>query len=111
MSHDTHEHHHESHNDKPVIQFKAAFYFVMILAGLFVCSIGFVKSMGHDEGHATEEHGGAHKADNHLNADGHNGHGSEVNDKANHDIPAPESNNVPDKESHDEKSEAPAEHH
>ena len=50
MSHDTHEHEHHSANDNPSVAFKSAFYFVIILAGLFVAAIGFVKSMSHDEG-------------------------------------------------------------
>jgi hypothetical protein len=68
MSHDTHEHHHESHNDKPVLEFKSAFYFVIILAGLFIAAIGFVKSMSHDEG-GHDAHGAQHTETTH----GHDG--------------------------------------
>lgn len=67
MSHDTHEHHHhDAHNDKPVIPFKAGIYFVLILAGLFLASISFVKVMSHDEG-GHDAHGGG----NHTEAPAH----------------------------------------
>lgn len=87
MSHDTHEHHHESHNDKPVLEFKSAFYFVIILAGLFIAAIGFVKSMSHDEGghdahgaqHAEATHGhdaaATHEEAQHAAQPAHEGHG------------------------------------
>ena len=58
MSHDTHNHH-DTQNDKPVIAFKSAFYFVIMIAGLFIATIGFVKSMSHDEG-GHDAHGAAH---------------------------------------------------
>jgi hypothetical protein len=72
MSHDHNNHghhHHDAEATKPVIAFRAAFYFVLILAGLFICSIAFIQSMsgGHEGGHgahqATEAgHGGGHEA-------------------------------------------------
>lgn len=68
MSHDNHGHHHDTHNDKPTVEFKSAFYFVIILAGLFLASISFVKSMSHDEGGH-----GAHGAQ-HSEAAGHEAH-------------------------------------
>lgn len=66
MSHDNHGHHHETHNDKPTVEFKSAFYFVIILAGLFLASIGFVQSMSHDEG-------------------GHGAHGAQHSEAASHE--------------------------
>lgn len=76
MSHDTHGHHHEPQNEKPVIAFKAGLYFVLILAGLFIASIAFVKSMSHDEGGA---HGG-----HHTEATGHGGHEANGHEGAGH---------------------------
>lgn len=69
MSHDTHQHH-ETPNEKPTLQFQSAFYFVIIIAGLFIATIAFVKSMSHDEGghgahasgHATEATHESHEA-------------------------------------------------
>jgi hypothetical protein len=66
MSHDNHNHHHDTHNDKPTVEFKSAFYFVIILAGLFLASISFVKSMSHDEA-------------------GHGGHGAQHSEATSHD--------------------------
>ncbi len=69
MSHDNHNHHHETHNDKPTVEFKSAFYFVIILAGLFLASISFVQSMSHDEA-------------------GHGGHGAQHSEATSHDAAA-----------------------
>jgi hypothetical protein len=69
MSHDNHTHHHETHNDKPTVEFKSAFYFVIILAGLFLASISFVQSMSHDEA-------------------GHGGHGAQHSEASSHDAAA-----------------------
>jgi hypothetical protein len=69
MSHDNHNHHHETHNDKPTVEFKSAFYFVIILAGLFLASISFVQSMSHDEA-------------------GHGGHGAQHSEASSHDAAA-----------------------
>ena len=66
MSHDTHGHHHDTPNDKPIIEFKSAFYFVLILAGLFIASMAFVKSMSHSEGGGHEAHGAAHSDAGHA---------------------------------------------
>ena len=71
-THDTHGHHHDTHNDKPVVEFKAAFYFVLILAGLFVAGIGFVKSMS-----------GSHET--HTEAAGHNEHGAATHEATSED--------------------------
>jgi hypothetical protein len=60
MSHDNHGHHHDTHNDKPNVEFKSAFYFVIILAGLFLASISFVQSMSHDEAGHDGGHGAQH---------------------------------------------------
>ncbi len=57
MSHDTHNHH-QPHNDKPVLEFKAGIFFVFILVGLFLAGIAFAKAMGGDEenGHGSAHH-------------------------------------------------------
>jgi len=87
MSHDNHNHHHETHNDKPTVEFKSAFYFVIILAGLFLASISFVQSMSHDEaGHGG--HGAQHsEATSHDAAAGHGaaGHGAAGHEAAKHE--------------------------
>lgn len=101
MSHDTHDahgHHHEPANDKPVVEFKSAFYFVLILAGLFIASIGFVKSMSHtDDGH--DAHGAQH-----TEATGHNEH-ADTTQEEHHNTNAPAAT-----EDH-KNTTAPAEHH
>ena len=67
MSHDTH-HTHEAHHENAVQEKKSktalrsSFWFVLILAGLFIAALNFVKVMGSDDGgghgasHATEAH-------------------------------------------------------
>lgn len=105
MSHDHNNHghhHHDAEADKPVIAFRSAFYFVLILAGLFVCSIAFIKSMsgGHEAGHgahqATEAgHGGTHEA----------AQGTEA-----HDAPATEAHHGAEAEAHEEPAPAEAHH-
>jgi hypothetical protein len=97
MSHDLHGHHHENHNEKPIIEFKSAFYFVIILAGLFIATIGFVKSMSHDEG-GHDAHGAQHtEATEH----GHDGTSSEA-------APA---HDAPTEAEHKKEEAAPAAHH
>ncbi len=92
MSHDNHNHHHETHNDKPTVEFKSAFYFVIILAGLFLASISFVQSMSHDEaGHGS--HGAQHsEATSHDVAAGHEAakHEEMKNETEAHDNAHPE---------------------
>jgi len=95
MSHETHAHH--EHDAKPVVQFKAGIYFVLILAGLFLASIAFVKSMSSDEGghgahtEATHgEHEGA--AATHEATEEHAAHeaapATEAHGEAGHEAPA-----------------------
>lgn len=61
MSHETH---HQTET-KPVVSFKSSFWFVAILAGLFIGAVNFISVMGHDdekgheEAHATQMHSGA----------------------------------------------------
>ncbi len=59
MSHDTHQHH-ETPNEKPTLQFQSAFYFVIIIAGLFIATMAFIKSMSHDEGGGHGAHASGH---------------------------------------------------
>ena len=96
MSHDTHGHHHDTHNDKPVVEFKSAFYFVLILAGLFIASIAFIKSMSHNEG-GHEAHGAAHTEA------GHAEHQDAHHEATEHEATAPTH--------HDSAAHAEAEHH
>lgn len=103
MSHDTHEHHHETHNHKPVLEFNSAFYFVIILAGLFIASIGFVKSMSHDEGGH-----GAHAAQ-HTEAAGHGHDAAATHEEAKHE--ATPAHDAAHGEAEHKEEAAPAEHH
>lgn len=68
--HDTHGHHEVSERTQSTTSFRSAFFFVAILAGLFIASVNFVKVMGHDEegGHGSEhatEHATEHAAPAH----------------------------------------------
>lgn len=61
MAHDTHHDTHGTHHDvsdrtQSRTSFASAFFFVVILAGLFIAAVNFVKVMGHDDegGHGTE---------------------------------------------------------
>jgi hypothetical protein len=54
MSHETHHH----TDNKPGSSYGAAFWFVLILVGLFIGAINFVNVMGHDEGGG---HGATHE--------------------------------------------------
>lgn len=98
MSHDTHGHQHDTHNDNPSVQFNSAFYFVIILAGLFLAAMAFIKSMSHTE----EGHGAAHAQ--HTEAPAHEGHASE----ATHEATTTDSTHH--EEEHKEETAA-AEHH
>ncbi len=80
---------HEAHNDsahaqtesKPTTSSRASFWFVVILAGVFIAAVNFVSIMGHDSeehgvhGHATEHvmpaHDNMHEEGHHA-ADMHN---------------------------------------
>lgn len=54
MSHETHHH----ADTKPGSSYGAAFWFVIILVGLFIGAVNFVNVMGHDEG---GDHGATHE--------------------------------------------------
>lgn len=113
MSHDTHDAHAHghSHEENPSIPFKAAFLFVLIIVGLFVASMGFVKSMSHDD----SGHGGAHTEA------AHDAHGAAATHEAAHGDATHEEHGVPAAEgAHQEAAHhegaahqeaAPAEHH
>ncbi|HRO43123.1 MAG TPA: hypothetical protein PL009_09835 [Flavipsychrobacter sp.] len=55
MSHETHHSHTEA---SPKISYSAAFWFVLIMVGLFLGAVNFVNVMGHDEGGG---HGATHE--------------------------------------------------
>jgi hypothetical protein len=97
MSHDTHNHH-QSHNDKPVLEFKTGIFFVLILAGLFLAGIAFAKAMGGDEENG---HGGAH----HTEAAAHEA-GATTHEANKHE----EQSTAPAEEGHAHDA-APAEQH
>lgn len=56
MSHETTHHHDAPHSKGPKTPIGAAFFFVAILAGLFIAAVNFTNVMGHDD----EGHGGGH---------------------------------------------------
>jgi hypothetical protein len=68
MAHDTHHDTHGTHHDVPAnfqsrTSFSSAFFFVAILAGLFIAGVNFARVMGNDDegGHgATTEHSTEH---------------------------------------------------
>ena len=71
----SHEAHHEEHHEGPEIDIKkskpafvASFWFVIILAGLFIAALNFVNVMSQPE----EGHGGGHEA-THQDAGAHSG--------------------------------------
>ncbi|WP_276134615.1 hypothetical protein [Polluticoccus soli] len=68
--HDTHGHHEVSDKTQSTTSFRSAFFFVCILAGLFIAAVNFVNVMGHDDegGHGSEhstEHATEHAAPAH----------------------------------------------
>lgn len=77
----SHEAHHEEHHEGPEIDitkskpaFSASFWFMLILAGLFIASLNFVNVMGKpEEGHGG--HGGSHGTKTEMPAGG--GHHTE----------------------------------
>lgn len=77
MSHEAHhDTHHHVEDPKPTTSFRSAFWFVLILAGLFVAAVNFVDVMGHDEeghggGHATEHATGTGHGDEHATPGAH----------------------------------------
>lgn len=61
MAHETT--HHGNSDNNPGNALKSSFWFVLILAGLFVGAINFVGAMGStEEGHASEGHAAEHGA-------------------------------------------------
>ena len=60
MSHETH--HSHTSDKSPKTSYTSAFWFVVILVGLFIGAVNFVNVMGHDEGHEA----GGHEATEHT---------------------------------------------
>lgn len=53
MAHETHHDAHAHHapaDTRPTSSYRAAYWFVIILAGLFIAAVNFVGVMSHDEG-------------------------------------------------------------
>lgn len=81
MSHETH----RPTSNKPTTSFSASFWFVVILAGLFIAAVNFVNVMGHDEGHeGAEEHGNTHEATSNQTLHGETGVGVPAADTTHH---------------------------
>lgn len=68
-AHETHhgDNHHPT-EETPATPFRSSFWFVVILAGLFIAAVNFVDVMGHDDG---EGHGTGHATEA---AAGHGAH-------------------------------------
>lgn len=66
MSHETH----QPIDKKQVISMKSSFWFVLIIAGLFIAAVNFVSAMSHNE----EGHGGAHTTEAPAHHDAAPGH-------------------------------------
>ncbi|MBL7718627.1 MAG: hypothetical protein JNL72_07315 [Flavipsychrobacter sp.] len=102
MSHEAHheEHHHEGPQidiSKSKTAFSASFWFILLLAFLFIAAINFVSVMSHDDGGHDAAHSAAPAA-GHGDAKMEGGHADAV-----HHAPAAEG--------HDSAAHAPAEHH
>lgn len=86
-AHDTHNPDIENSGElKSRTSFKASFWFVAILVGLFIAALNFVRVMSDDQegghgGHATEAHGG-HDATGGHEAAGHEAPASEAGHEA-----------------------------
>lgn len=52
MSHNTHDH---SAENKTIMPFKSSFWLVIIIVGLFIAALNFIKVEGSDEGEAKGE--------------------------------------------------------
>lgn len=63
MSHDTHNQ--ASETTSSTTSFRSAIWFVILLAGLFIAAVNFVRAMSHDE----EGHGGGHEATEQVHHD------------------------------------------
>lgn len=68
MAHETHEHH--STENKPKTALNSSFWFVVILAGLFIAAVNFINVMSHDEG----GHGADHESGETHAPAAHEGH-------------------------------------
>ncbi len=79
MSHESnHDTAHYSTENKPKAALSSAFWFVLILAGLFIAAVNFVAVMGHDDGgHGAHD---AHAPASHHDASPHGGPDAHGND-------------------------------
>jgi hypothetical protein len=103
---------HSTHEEKPLISSKAAMMFALIIVGLILGTMNFVKAMSHSE----EGHGGGHGTEASHGAAGHEGAAHEATSheatghEATHDTAAAHA-----AETHEAKDsthhEAAAEHH
>lgn len=87
-----HDTHHVPAETRPTTSFRSAYWFVIILAGLFIAAVNFVSVMSHDEevGHATAEHGAAgHESISHDEKDLEHGPATGAAHSAEHEATAP----------------------
>mgnify|MGYP000011431633 CR=1 FL=1 len=81
MSHDTHS---TKADNRPGSSFTSSIWFMLILAGLFICAVNFVEVMSHDDGgHGEGGHATEHAAP-HGHDGGHDAHGDEHHEEAHH---------------------------
>ncbi len=93
MSHETHHHHHQADPRPTRTPFIASFWFVIILVGLFIAAVNFVKVMGHDDGGHGEGHGAAphtQEATSSQTLEGETGVGVPAENTTQHHSPATE---------------------
>lgn len=98
MAHDTHQHH--STENKPKTALNSSFWFVLILAGLFIAAVNFINVMSHDD----EGHGNGH--DTHET---HTPAGHEAATGAEHEAPAAGHDSAAGEHGGDNGHAAPAE--
>lgn len=78
MSHEAHhDTHHHVEDPKPTTSFRASFWFVIILAGLFIAAVNFVSVMSHDEGGHEGGHATEHATGHETHATGHEANSNE----------------------------------
>lgn len=101
---------HSTHEEKPVLASKSAMMFALIIVGLFIATMNFIKAMSHSE----EGHGGAHQTEAAHGAPAHGatheeatGHEATTHEAATHEATPADAHQAKDSTHH----EAAAEHH
>lgn len=74
---------HSTHEEKPIISSRSAMFFALIIVGLIVGTMNFVKAMSHSEGH-----GGGHGEHQTEAAHGAEAHGEAAHEATGHEAAA-----------------------